>query len=337
MSTHSDHSPHTSLLRHALATWVAAIALMAAVVLPESADSAVTRDPAFTVPIATLRAAVACDRIVRPGIPHEPVLLVHGTGGTPAEYWSWNWERALPAAGFGFCTVTLPKRATVNLLISAQYVAYAAEYAARLSRRRIAIFGHSQGGTLAVWAAKFWPTVARDTSDVISLDGGFPGSSIASAACALGRCGVLEWQYANGSHFMRAWKRAPLPSGVSFTALWSKTDELFLADPNGAEIPGATNTPIQSICPLHVADHLTVVVDSASYALIMDALTHPGAADPARLHDTASICERLFMPHVDWLKAPQAARTAAAFLLAFASTPVGREPTLPPYAVNYGR
>jgi hypothetical protein len=51
------------------------------------------------------------------------VLLIPGTGGTPDEVWSWNYEKALPAGGYGWCTVTLPERALGDFAISAEYAA----------------------------------------------------------------------------------------------------------------------------------------------------------------------------------------------------------------------
>ncbi len=290
-------------------------------------------DPPYTIALSKLRAAVTCDAAVHPGTKRRAVLLVHGTGGTPGEYWSWNWGRALPAAGFGVCTVALPRRASVSALDSAQYVAYAAQYAAKLSGRKIAIIGHSQGGTLAVWAAKFWPSVARRTSDVISLDGGFRGSPVGSTACLLKLCSPIDWQFAVGSHFMNAVRNAPLPARASVTAIWSKTDELLIGNPDGSVVPGATNIPIQDLCPLHFADHITVLIDSATYALVMDALTHAG---PANLARTSVRCSSPFMPHVQWTGLPKVLGTGLGFVTALIASPVTAEPVLPSYAAPYG-
>lgn len=63
-----------------------------------------------------------------------------------------------------------------------------------------------------------------------------------------------------------------------------------------------TNVATQDICPADVDEHLTVgTVDPVAYALAVDALTHPGPADPARI--SRSVCEQLYMPGVNPLSA----------------------------------
>lgn len=120
------------------------------------------------------------------------VLLIPGTGGTPEEVWAWNYERALPAAGYGVCTVTLPERALGSFAISAEYAAYAAIHAHEVSGRPIAIIGHSQGGIMAAWIAKFWPEVADVTSDVVGLAAPLSGTSLADTLCASGMCSPVS-------------------------------------------------------------------------------------------------------------------------------------------------
>ncbi|MFF3572697.1 alpha/beta fold hydrolase [Nocardia jiangxiensis] len=107
------------------------------------------------------------------------MLLIPGTGGTPAEVWSWNYARALPSAGYGVCTVALPDRALGSFATSAEYAAYAALYAHRVSGRPIAVLGHSQGGVMAFRIAKFWPQVADVASDVIGLAAPLGGTALA--------------------------------------------------------------------------------------------------------------------------------------------------------------
>jgi hypothetical protein len=59
-----------------------------------------------------------------------------------------------------------------------------------------------------------------------------------------------------------------------------------------------TNVSVQSICLLHVADHLLLgTADPVAYALVIDAINHPGPADPTRI--SPSICGQLFQPGVN--------------------------------------
>src|SRR2546426_10086337 len=80
---------------------------------------------AASMPSAQLAAATWCDT---GSATRRTVLLIHGTGATPDEAWAWNYEKALPAAGFGVCTVTLPDRALHDFTASAEYPAYAARH-----------------------------------------------------------------------------------------------------------------------------------------------------------------------------------------------------------------
>src|ERR1700746_2620137 len=135
--------------------------------------------PALTVPESDLAAAAWCDPTLLPGTNRQAVLLIHGTGSTPDEAWGWGYQKALTADGFAVCTVTLPDRAVGNFTISAEYAVYAARYAYKLSGRKIAIIGHSQGGTITAWITKFWPDVARNATDVIALAGPMQGTQAA--------------------------------------------------------------------------------------------------------------------------------------------------------------
>ena len=115
--------------------------------------------PALTVPESDLAAAAWCDPTLLPGTNRQAVLLIHGTGSTPDEAWGWGYQKALTADGFAVCTVTLPDRAVGNFTISAEYAVYAARYAYKLSGRKIAIIGHSQGAVIAAWIRPFEASV----------------------------------------------------------------------------------------------------------------------------------------------------------------------------------
>jgi triacylglycerol lipase len=175
---------------------VVASALIA--VVCAASPSGATTTPLFTVPRAELAAATHCDASLTAGTAKRAVLLVHGTGATPEEAWGWNYQIALRRLGYGICTVRLPDRGFANLYTSAQYVAYAARAAYRVSSRRIAILGHSQGGLLSVWVAKFWPDIARRASDVITLAAPVHGTRLANTLCATRLCATAAWQQRAG-------------------------------------------------------------------------------------------------------------------------------------------
>ncbi|MBY8861199.1 hypothetical protein K7711_32310 [Nocardia sp. CA2R105] len=289
--------------------------------------------PGFTVPAEQLARAVQCDDGARSGRP--TVLLIPSTGGTPREVWSWNYERALPAAGYGVCTVALPDRALGPFATSAEYAAYAALYAHRVSGRPIAIVGHSQGGIMAFWIAKFWPEVADAASTVIGLAAPLGGTGLSDGLCAGGRCSPISWQLRSNSHLMHAFRNAPLPSGPAYTSIASYQDEVVYPQPSASSLPGVHTVMVQDVCPGRFADHGLLVIDSAAYGLVLDTLAHHGPADAARIDH--SLCSQLALPQVDWSGATgfQATLTAASVGLLNPANWTVAEPPLPAYAARY--
>jgi hypothetical protein len=93
------------------------------------------------------------------------------------------------------------------------------------------------------------------------------------------------------------------------------------------------NVAAQEICPLDLSEHLAMgTYDPVAYALVLDALTHAGPADKARID--RRVCTQAFMPGVD----PAAFPANFANVLFVAGQQVltyphvAREPPLKPYA-----
>jgi triacylglycerol lipase len=290
-------------------------------------------DPSTQVPTADKAAATHCDQGASQG--RRTVLLVHGTGATDSEAWGWNYVKALPAAGFGVCTVTLPERALGNFAISAEYAAYAAQEAYRVSGRDVAIVGHSQGGLMAVWIAKFWPSVARHTSDVIGLAANVRGTQLANTLCAAGSCSPIAWQMRRGSFITNAATNAPVPRGPAFTSIATAFDEIVFPQPEVSTFPGARTILVQDVCPARPVEHGFLLSDAVAYRLVLDALTHDGPADPARVSRT--VCLQTTMPQVDPLGAAGFANTLVALSVGLlnATTYADAEQPPPAYAEAY--
>jgi pimeloyl-ACP methyl ester carboxylesterase len=311
-------------------------ALAALVASPPSAVAADTTleqpPPRLTTPRATLAKAVSCSQRART---RRTVLLVHGTGSTPHESWSWSYSRALRADGFGVCTVRLPHRATGSFTRAAEYVVFAARRAAQVSGRRIAIVGHSQGGALAVWVTKFWPDVARRTEDVVSIAGPLDGTALANELCTAGECAPLAWQLRRGARTVAAMRRAPLPENTDITALATRYDEVVRPQPQVNRMRGARSIIVQDVCPADPVEHGLILGDPVTYALTLDALRHRGAARPARI--PASTCQQTFIPHGDPAGAVVFARSPLMLVLGVMDPRrwVDAEPPLPPYARRY--
>jgi triacylglycerol lipase len=302
------------------------------------AASSALADPPITVPRGALRAALQCPRTFTHR-DHEPVLLVHGTGLNADESWAWNYELALPPSGFDWCAVTLPNRALGDIQVSAEYVVWAVERIHALTHRRVAIITHSQGGMEGRWALRWWSRARADTADLVDLASPNHGIYAADACADSGDCWPAVWQMASGSHFLKALNSvSETPGHVAYTQIYSQTDELV--EPSSTvPLAGGANTAniaIQSICPGRVVHHAGILTDPVAWELTLDALTHPGPANPGRIDRGA--CLETTMPYVNEADV----LTGNAFLysragLAFYQHPgVRAEPRLRPYARRFG-
>jgi pimeloyl-ACP methyl ester carboxylesterase len=319
------------MTRRPLHRLIAAALLCLAALRPALADPG----PALTVPQALLAAAVWCDPAVSPSSGKQAVLLIHGTGSTPDEAWGWGYMNALPADGFGVCTVTLPNRAVGEFTESAEYAVYAARYAYQRSGRKIAIVGHSQGGTIAAWIAKFWPDVARNATDIITLSGPMQGSQLANTICVAGSCTALTWQLRIGSQHMAALMNSPLQQGAAITSIGSQFDEIVFPQPLASTLPGASNIQLQNICPLRTTEHGLMLADAVGYALVLDALRHSGGAVASRI--PRLLCLQQTLPGADMTGAARFLPTITALALGLTDVRmfIPSEPPLPAYAAPY--
>ncbi|MGH9039077.1 MAG: hypothetical protein ACRDZ3_02485 [Acidimicrobiia bacterium] len=124
--------------------------------------------------------------------------------------------------------------------------------------------------------------------------------------------------------------------GISHTAVYSHQDGLAnpAADDTGtSSLHGGggriTNVAVQDVCPVHFSDHIKMAsYDAVGYDLALDALTHDGPADPARIGP--SVCTREFPPGVDPVTFPVVYATGhAAIAVQLATAPrVDAEPAL---------
>jgi hypothetical protein len=124
--------------------------------------------------------------------------------------------------------------------------------------------------------------------------------------CAAWGCPPADWQQLYESNFIQALNSyAETFPGISYTEIYTHTDEVV--QPNsGPEASAAlhtgggeiTNVATQQVCPSDVDEHLMIgTIDPVAYALALDALTHPGPADPARI--PKSVCSQLYMPGIN--------------------------------------
>ncbi len=293
--------------------------------------------PQLSVPQSALNASLQCNGNLTGG--KTPVLLVHGTGSNPPHNFGWNWEPALDQLGIPWCAVALPGNGMLDVQDAGEYVVNAIRTMHSAAGRRISIIGHSQGGMLPRWALRFWP----DTRSMIDDDIGFAasnhGTTGAELICQV-PCPAADWQQSDRSQFIAALNsfQETFP-GISYTEVYSHNDEIVTPnsdDTGSSSVHGGggaiTNVAVQDVCATDPSEHLAVgTQDNVAYDLAIDALTHPGPADPARaMANDPSICITPLMPGINPATyATDLAQSAADLALNTASAPtVPAEPPL---------
>jgi hypothetical protein len=288
---------------------------------------------------ADLQHSVACTGDVD-NATREPVLLLGATGVTTTQNYASNYEKAFTAAAIPYCTSDEPGPLASNMddiQLRGEYVTYAIRSVHQLAGRPIAILGHSQGGMVMRWALRWWPDTRPMVADVIGMAGSNHGTDV-SAVCAV-QCPAAEWQQGSGSQFTAALNSGSETfDGIDYTEIYTHNDEIVRpnSDSHGSSSlhgPGRiANVGVQDICPLDTSDHLALgTSDSVAYALVIDALSHDGPADPARI--SPSVCTQPLMPGIDPVTFPtDTAASTAALEQAFATYPaVKAEPPLACY------
>jgi hypothetical protein len=266
--------------------------------------------PALSVPTATLASALSCHGDLASS-PYEPVLLAPVDVLTPFEF-SFNWEPALQKLNWPYCTIALPDAGMADMQISGEYLVYAIRTMHALAHKKIGIVGHSMGAILARWALRFWPDTRPMVDDLIGIAPPDHGAGSSALLCPLTKCPASYWQERTGSAWMNALNSGEETfPGISYTDIYTDTDEIIPGD-IGPEASSAlhggggqiTNVTIQQVCPTDLDEHhLILLVDNTSYQIAMDALTHAGPADPARV--PRSVCLNPLMPGVDLATLPE--------------------------------
>jgi pimeloyl-ACP methyl ester carboxylesterase len=331
--------------RAVLVTAAVAAALAASVTAASAQDGG---GPALQVPESELGRSLDCTGELS-GTAAAPVLLIPGTTQTPAEF-SWNYARAFARDGRPFCTVELPGHGMGDIQVAAEYVVSAVRTMAGRAGRPVDVVGHSQGGMITRWALKHWPETRADVDDLIGLAPSNHGTVVANALCAapIG-CAPAIAQQAAGSRFMTALNSGrETYDGIDYSVVFTELDEVVVPNVQLPVLPDAAppassalrggganvaNVSLQSVCPAHAADHLTIgTSDAVAYALVVDALDHDGPADPARVD--RGVCLQPLQPGVDPVTFPvdlaALGVTVAEQLVTAPRTTT--EPALQPYA-----
>lgn len=208
-----------------------------------------------------------------------PVILVHGTFGDMTV--SWNLvSPALKAAGYCVFALDLVRRAMAPIDRSAdKLAAFIDEVRTRTGAATVSIVGHSQGGMLGRYVARFRGKAAV-IDDIVGLAPSSHGTTNPLAPGAGLICPACVEQVA-GSPFMQKLNAPPeAPPPPSYTVVSTKYDEVVTPYRSQA-LEGATNVVLQDRCPEDVTDHVGIIYDPIALQWTLNALARPGPADPA--------------------------------------------------------
>ena len=311
----------------------ALLAALAGCALALPAGAGAAPGPRLSVSSDEVDAALSCT----PGLEdarRDPVLLTPAFSTAEASY-GWNYLARLPRIGIPTCSITVPDSGYGDLQRTAEFVVAAVRRMHRTSGRDIVLLGHQHGALDELWALTFWPDLGRKVSDLISLATPYNGTDSPNALCGNGApCAAATRQITAGSAFIGALAAAPLPAGASYTSIASLDDTLITPQPEASRLDGAANLVLQDICPGRQVSHFDILADAVAYELVIDAMTHPGPADPARI--SPAPCGTKLMPDADPVIATAANGFLPIFLAQNTAAAVPSEPASRPYAQRRG-
>ena len=189
---------------------------------------------------------------------------------------------------------------------NAEFAAYALNYIASLTKQNVSMIAWSQGNIDSQWAYKYWPSTQQVTSDHIAISADYKGTTLADFVDITGLTNtpaLVQQQYF--SNFITTLRSnngdsAYVPTTVLYSGLFDEIVEpqqgtgasAFLNDARGV---GVTNNEAQLICPGLPAGsfytHEGMLYNPLSFALAVDALTHPGPGQTSRI-DLGSLCQQ---------------------------------------------
>src|SRR3954452_22809084 len=211
-----------------------------------------------------------------------PVILVHGTFGDMTV--SWNlFSPALVKDGYCVFALDLVRRGMAPMDQSAdKLAAFIDEVRTKTGAAKVSLVGHSQGGMLPRYVAKF-----RGKLDVIDDIVGLAPSSHGTTnplAPPLGGLGCPACaEQAAGSPFMTKLNAPPeAPTPISYTVLSTTHDEVVTPYTSQA-LSGSTvtNVVLQKKCPEDITEHVGIIYDPVALQWTLNALGRSGPADPA--------------------------------------------------------
>ncbi|GAA4751217.1 lipase [Modestobacter marinus] len=231
------------------------------------------------------------DDAARPAAEDEatpgPVLLVPGYGGSVGSLQTL--ADRLAAGGRDATVVPVPGDGTGDLAASAAALDTAVDEAlARTGADSVDVVGYSAGGVVArLWAADGGAEQARR---VLTLGSPHHGTTVADLAARFlaAECPDACQQLTTGSPLLAELNAGDeTPAGPDWVSVWT-TGDGTVTPPASAELAGALNVPVQSVCADAEVSHGQLPADALVQAIVLAQLAagppvELGPADCARL------------------------------------------------------
>lgn len=315
-----------------------------------------TTDATYSVPEAALRAAI----YFPPGFTYgkkTPVLFVPGTGAYGGANFANNLRKLLTGQSYADPVwVNVPGAMLGDAQVNAEYIAYAINYISAVSQnKKMAVISWSQGGLDTQWVLKYWPSTRKIVQDFLPVSPDFGGTILANALClsansqlGLVPCNPSVIQQQSTSNYIKQLRKnggasAFVPTTTFYSGFFDEIVEPQQGNAASAFLnPGAnapvSNNEVQTVCANQPGGsfygHAGVLFNPLTYALIVDALTHPGTTGQVSRINRQSVCASYAAPGLDLddVLATSGLIPVAAVLLLADPQKLITEPALKPYA-----
>lgn len=267
-------------------------------------------------PENTLLAAMKCSGNFGPNAGRTVLMIPAATMTVDSEL-SWTYIPSFDQIKQPWCTVDLPFKHTGDLQIASEYVTYAIRKVHETTKTPMAVIAFSQGGATGRWSLKYFKDTRPMVEDFIGVAAAYHGLIEGNLLCTIDAltCITSFTQLSVGSKFMDSLnKGGETFAGIDYTSVYTRTDDVAI--PNFDEERGVSslrtgdgtrvNIATQDVCLTNVADHFQAIsYDPIPYAIVLDALQHPGVASLARLKGQGlGLCTKLAAPGVDLVTLP---------------------------------
>ncbi|MDV8024952.1 lipase family alpha/beta hydrolase [Rhodococcus sp. IEGM 1330] len=197
-----------------------------------------------------------------------PVLLVPGFGGS---------TDALEVLAAGLrennrdaTVVALPDGGVGDLTVQAQTLRDAVDAAlTRTEANSVDVVGYSAGGVVArIWATDLGG--AEQARRIVTLGSPHHGTQVAALAAQFvpDQCAAACQQLAPDSSVLTALNSGDeTPEGPQWVSIWTELDQV-VTPPSSAQLDGAIDIPVQSVCADSTVDHGNLPRDPLVAAMV---------------------------------------------------------------------